>query len=66
MRLTSEGTRHVDSVVLLLLVALFLFVSPFTLWWASDGSLWYFPYLLWLALIVLTAVVQRRPGQHDL
>lgn len=49
-----------DSVVLLFLFGLLLFLSPFTLWWAASANVWYLPYLLWLVLIVLVARVMRR------
>jgi NhaP-type Na+/H+ or K+/H+ antiporter len=52
-----------DSVVLLFLLGVFLFVSPFSAWWAAKAGVWYLPYVLWLGLIVLIAwVVHRR---HD-
>ena len=52
-----------DLVVLLLLLALFLFVSPLTAWWAGAGLPWYFPFLLWAGLIALVAVYDRL--EHD-
>jgi hypothetical protein len=51
--------RQLDLVLLLALFALLLFVSPLTAWWASPGSPWYLPYLLWALLIALGAWVQR-------
>ena len=52
--------RQLDVVLLLALLAVLLFASPLTAWWASPGSPWYLPYLLWALLIVLGAWVQRR------
>ncbi|HEY8554588.1 MAG TPA: hypothetical protein VIL43_08630 [Burkholderiales bacterium] len=52
--------RGLDSSVLLFLLGLFLFFSPFTFWWAELAPVWYLPYLLWLGLIVLIAVAARR------
>lgn len=62
----SDHGRPVDSAILLFLVALFLFVSPFTDWWARDDSPWYLPYLLWLGLIALIAAVALRRDSHDI
>lgn len=54
-----------DLVVLLLLVALFLFVSPFTAWWAGATLPWFVPFLLWALLIGLIAVYDRFEGHDD-
>lgn len=56
-----EIGRQSDAIVPLLLLALFLLASPFTLLWAADTSPWYLPYMLWLALIGLIAWAHRRP-----
>ena len=55
-----QTDRQLDRVILLFAFALFLLVSPLLVWWASDDSPWYLPYLLWLVIIVLTAWWQRR------
>lgn len=55
-----ETDRQLDRVILLFVFALFLLVSPLLLWWASDNSPWYLPYVLWLVIIVLAAWLQRR------
>lgn len=54
-----------DLVVLLLLLALFLFVSPFTAWWADAGLPWYAPFALWGLLITLVAVHDCTRGDDD-
>lgn len=66
MRPGPEHGRSVDTAILLFFAALFLFVSPFTDWWARDDSPWYLPYLLWLGLIGLIAAVALRRDPHDL
>ncbi|MFI5400244.1 MAG: hypothetical protein ACHQZQ_04225 [SAR324 cluster bacterium] len=63
MRFRPDSVRSLDSVVLLFLLGVFLFVSPFSLWWAANARVWYLPYLLWLGQIGLIAwLVHRR---HD-
>jgi hypothetical protein len=57
-------SRGIDGVVLLFLFGVFLFLSPFTYWWASVARAWYMPYLLWLGLIGLIAWVAYR-RRHD-
>jgi hypothetical protein len=61
MRPRPDSGRSLDSVVLLFLLGVFLFVSPFSAWWAAKARVWYLPYILWLGLIPLIAwVVHRR------
>ena len=62
MRPRSENSYKLDSIVLLLLLGMFVFGSPFTFWWASMATVWYLPYLLWLGLIILIAWVVRGLG----
>lgn len=58
----SNG-RSFDSVLLLFLFGLFLFLSPFTSWWAAVAAVWYLPFLLWFGFVGLIAwVVHLR---HD-
>lgn len=54
-----------DRVILLLLFALFLLLSPLTEWWAADDSPWYAPYLLWALLIALTWRLRRYLVRHS-
>ncbi|MDZ7749032.1 MAG: hypothetical protein U5K43_09500 [Halofilum sp. (in: g-proteobacteria)] len=51
----ANGSR-LDLVLLLLALALFLFVSPFTAWWAGAGLPWYLPFVLWGILIAAVAL----------
>lgn len=46
----------------LLLLALLVYISLPTLvgWLSSSDGIWYRPFLFWLAIIVLTYVIQRR------
>ncbi len=48
-----------------LLCTLFLFASPFTVWWMGAGLAWYFPYLLWFLSILATALLARQWRRHD-
>jgi hypothetical protein len=52
----------IDSVVLLALLALLLFVSPLVFWWTDRESGWLLPYLLWLAVILAGAWVFAGHG----
>jgi fatty acid desaturase len=57
--------NRADLVGLLLLVALFLFVSPLTAWWAGAGLPWYFPFGLWGLLIALVAAYDGHRSDDD-
>jgi hypothetical protein len=52
--------------LLLALLALFLLVSPFAIWWMRLTPPWYFSYLIWLGLLCLIAVLGRRLARYDL
>lgn len=62
MRPRQTNDRR-DTSVLIALLGLFLLVSPLFLWWTSQSSLWYLPYLLWLLIIALAGLNHSR---HEL
>jgi len=64
MNQPPDHEPSVDNIVLLALFALLLFASPLVFWWSSAGGRWYLPYLFWLALIVLSALVFRGGRRH--
>lgn len=66
--MAAPRTREnfLDRVLLLFLLALLLFASPLVDRWATAGSPWYLPYLLWLLLIIAMWRLQRRaPRESD-
>ncbi len=63
---TKDPNQQKESALLLTLLTLFLFASPFILWWATDESHWLLPYLLWLLVIGLAARLSYRYRNHDL
>ncbi len=54
------GTGRNDLTLLLLILAAFIFHSPFTQWWSDLNLPWYAVYLLWLSIIVLIAIRHHR------
>lgn len=54
-----------DRIFLVFLLALFLFVSPFTAWWSSPGVPWYAPFVMWLLVIGLAAWAQLRRRRRE-
>lgn len=65
MRTSESSGRHLDRVVLLGLLMLFLFVPPSMAWWATARHPWYLPYLIWLGVIGLGAWLQWWRERHD-
>ena len=65
MRLGSGGVKYLDLVLVAFIVTTFVFASPFHMVWMSPGTPWYVPYLLWLGVIVATALIQIWRGRHD-
>jgi|HigsolmetaAR203D_1030402.scaffolds.fasta_scaffold26208_2 hypothetical protein len=63
---TVHDNGAVTESVALLLLALFLLTSPFALWWIALTPPWYLPYLIWLAIIALIALLARRMRGHEL
>lgn len=63
MRGTPPPERQLDRTLALGLLIVMLLSGPLTVWWTSAGSPWYLPYLVWFAIILLTAWIHRR--HHD-
>ncbi len=55
-----------EQTLLLAMLMLFLFATPLTIWWATPAHPWFLPYLLWLLVIILGAVISYRFRGHDL
>jgi hypothetical protein len=66
MRSGSAGVKYLDLVLVAFIVTAFVFASPFHVLWMSDESPWYVPYLLWLGVIAVTAIIGIWRGRHDL
>ena len=61
--LTPPDNDLRDASVLIGLLAILLFASPLVSWWARESSPWYLPYLLWLMVIGLGALIHS--GVHS-
>ena len=66
MRPGADDGKFANLVLAAFLVAVFVFASPFYLLWMTPRTPWYVPYLIWLAVIVMTGIVQRWRGRHEL
>lgn len=61
-----ERGKFLNVVLVTFMIAAFLFASPFYLFWMSPGTPWYVPYVIWLAVIVMTGIVQHWRSRHEL
>ena len=65
MQRSHDRQGVVERVILLLVVALFLFATPVIYAWAQDDSPWYLAYVLWFGVIAWIAWGQYRARRHD-
>lgn len=66
MRPGADNRKFLNLVLVAFIVAAFVFASPFHLLWMAPETPWYVPYLIWLAVIVMTGIVQHRRGRDEL
>jgi len=57
--------RHTDLTLLIVMLAMFIFHSPFTRWWSSLGLPWYTVFVFWSIVIALIALNVRAGGKHS-
>ena len=57
---SAAASPRGDLTLILVLLAIFIFHSPFTGWWSNLGLPWYSIFIFWLLLIVLLAFHQRK------
>jgi len=48
------------------LLALLIFASPFTEWWGRIDRPWYLPYLFWLLVTGFSWLLAKRMERHDI
>ena len=63
--LAYDRTRWLDRVILLFLLGLLFFGSPFFEWFGDVGA-WFLPYVLWLVLIMLRMWLYYFERRRDL
>lgn len=61
----ERNRPDLTASILLVVLALGLFASPFTASWAGFRPPWYIPYLLWLLLIGIAAFLARNSDDDD-
>ena len=66
MRPGADNGKFLNLVLVAFMLTVFVFASPFNLFWMAPQTPWYVPYLIWLAVIVMTGIVQHRRDRHEL
>lgn len=54
------------SLVFVLSITMYLFSPAVLAWWNAPNALWYRPYLLWLIIVVIIFMLQRRTDSDEL
>ncbi len=62
----KHNAHTVERTLVALAVALMLFLSPLTEFWASLSAPWYSPYLVWLLAILIVFLLQRYLSKHEI
>lgn len=53
-------------LVLLLVLSFYLFSPVIIDWWIEPAGAWYRPFLIWLALIVVSVWLEQQKGYDEL
>jgi len=61
----KQSSPATDHTLLLALLALFLFHSPFANWWLGQHPAWYMIFIVWLSVIALVAINRWRISRHN-
>ena len=60
MREPEDSNERWENSLLLGIYIFLLFSSPLMTLWSATGNVWYLPYLLWFAVILLIAWTHGR------
>jgi hypothetical protein len=66
MQRPPDSGKYVDGVVIIFLLAVFIFLPPVFHSWATPGTRWYLAYGVWLGIIVLVALIQWMRQRREL
>ena len=56
---------NISPVLLLIMLVVFVFAPSLQDWVTQGGSMWYRPYLMWLAVVIFVFIAQRRAEQRQ-
>ncbi len=59
MSLLSSDLRPTEITIVVVLIAALVLLPPLLNLWFSIDSVWYLPYIVWFAIIMLSWYLQR-------
>ncbi len=60
----SSGHRPTEITIIVVLVALILLLPPLLHLWTAQDNAWFTPYLVWLGVILLSFLLQKKLGNR--
>ena len=60
----SSENRPTEITIIVVLVALILLLPPLLHLWMAQDNAWYTPYLVWLGVILLSFLLQKKLGNR--
>ena len=60
----SSENRPTEITIIVVLVALILLLPPLLHLWTAQDNAWYTPYLVWLGVILLSFLLQKKLGNR--
>jgi hypothetical protein len=55
--------RPTEITIIVVLIALLLLLPPLLHLWTAQDNAWYTPYLVWLGVILLSYILQKKLSQ---
>lgn len=65
MREDELGGKVKERTTIVLLLVLLPLLSPLLELWSGDGSYWFSPYLIWVAMIIAAYLLQRHIARES-
>ena len=66
MQRPPDSGKYLDGVVIIFLLAVFVFLPPVFHSWANPNMPWYLVYAVWLGVIALVALIQWIRQRREL
>ncbi len=60
----SSEHRSTEITIIVVLVALILLLPPLLHLWTAQDNAWFTPYLVWLGVILLSFLLQKKLGNR--
>jgi len=57
-----SGKRPTEITIIVVLIALLILLPPLLHLWTAQDNSWFTPYLVWLGVIAITYLLQKKLG----